>query len=232
MDPLPTEIRSEIVRRLETIEREEDVRILYACESGSRAWGFASKDSDYDVRFLYVHPRDWYLSIQGRRDVIERPIADDLDITGWDLPKALRLFRRSNPPLLEWLRSPFIYMEKGTSAHRLRELAAEHHSPRACAYHYGHMATDIHQDSLFGDEVVTKRYLYALRPLLAIRWIEAGKGVVPTEFDCLVDALVPTGNLRSAIGDLLERKKAGLERDRGPKIRVIHEFEPIGVLQN
>src|ERR687887_581080 len=98
-----------IVAALRSVESEEDVRILYACESGSRAWGFPSKDSDYDVRFLYVRPVDWYLSIRERRDVIERPISDMLDINGWDLRKALTLFNKSNPPLLEWLQSPIRY---------------------------------------------------------------------------------------------------------------------------
>jgi len=90
-------------KELRRIEQTYDVRVLYACESGSRAWGFASQDSDYDVRFLYVHSRDWYLSIEDRRDVIEEPISEGLDISGWELRKTLRLLRKSNPPLLEWL---------------------------------------------------------------------------------------------------------------------------------
>ena len=94
---------------LRRIEQAYDVRVLYACESGSRAWGFASQDSDYDVRFIYVHSRDWYLSIEDRRDVIEEPISDSLDISGWELRKTLRLLRKSNPPLLEWLKSPVVY---------------------------------------------------------------------------------------------------------------------------
>ena len=107
-------VRAEVARRLRQIEAEEGVRIFYACESGSRAWGFPSKDSDYDVRFLYAHPRPWYLSIdvERKRDVIERPITDEIDLGGWDLRKALQLFRKSNPPLLEWLQAPIIYRSK------------------------------------------------------------------------------------------------------------------------
>ncbi len=82
---------------LAEIEAQENVRIVYACESGSRAWGFPSSDSDYDVRFIYLHPLEWYLSIEKRRDVIERPITGVLDVNGWDLRKALQLFRKSNP---------------------------------------------------------------------------------------------------------------------------------------
>ena len=106
-------MREEIIRRLKQIEEEESVTIDYACESGSRAWGFPSADSDYDVRFIYHHPRDWYLSIdlEDKSDVIERPINDELDISGWDLRKALQLLRKSNPPLLEWLSSPIVYID-------------------------------------------------------------------------------------------------------------------------
>ena len=98
------EVTQRVRNALAQVEAEQNVRVLYACESGSRAWGFASRDSDYDVRFLYVHRRDWYLSVEQGRDVIERPIADDLDVSGWELRKALRLLRKSNPPLLEWLK--------------------------------------------------------------------------------------------------------------------------------
>ncbi|MEM6906851.1 MAG: nucleotidyltransferase domain-containing protein, partial [Pseudomonadota bacterium] len=99
-------MRAEIMAKLTGIERDFGVRILFAIESGSRAWGFPSPDSDYDVRFVYVHPTDWYLSLTPGRDVIELPIRDDLDIGGWDLRKALNLLLKPNPVMLEWLSSP------------------------------------------------------------------------------------------------------------------------------
>jgi len=86
---------------LEKIEKEHKVKILFAWESGSRAWGFASKDSDYDVRFIYVHEKNWYFGIDDQRDVIELPVNEVLDVNGWDVRKALRLFRKSNAPLYE-----------------------------------------------------------------------------------------------------------------------------------
>jgi predicted nucleotidyltransferase len=130
-------MKERILKKLHDIEREDHVLVLYACEAGSRAWGFPSQDSDYDVRFLYVHPTDWYLCIdlERKRDVIERPIDDELDLSGWDLRKALGLFRRSNPPLWEWLKSPIIYLEKSDVAERLRELAPAFYSP-VSYYHY------------------------------------------------------------------------------------------------
>ena len=120
-------VRARIGAELEDIEQREGVRIFYACESGSRAWGFPSTDSDYDVRFLYARPSDWYLSInvETKRDVIERPIVDVWDVNGWDIRKALQLLKKSNPPLLEWLHSPVVYRETGDFAARLRTLAAE-----------------------------------------------------------------------------------------------------------
>src|SRR6478609_457570 len=120
--------RNEVFQRvndvLARLEAEQNVRVLYACESGSRAWGFASRDSDYDVRFLYVHRRDWYLSVEDRRDVIEKPIAEDLDVSGWELRKALRLLRKSNPPLHEWLKSPIVYCHDPVFAAEFGALAA------------------------------------------------------------------------------------------------------------
>ena len=107
-------MRKSIIESIQSIEKDEHVVAFYVCESGSRAWGFPSSDSDYDVRFLYMHPVDWYLSIEPKRDVIEKPIDNQLDINGWVLKKALSLFRKSNPPLLEWLGSPIIYQEKFT----------------------------------------------------------------------------------------------------------------------
>ena len=217
-------VREEVIRRLDAVEGEEDVRVLYACESGSRAWGFASPDSDYDVRFIYVHRPDWYLSIADRRDVIERPIVDEYDLSGWELRKTLRLFRKSNPPLIEWLGSPVVYRERTAMAKRLRELSARHHSPRSCAYHYLNMARRNHAAYLQGDRIRWKKYLYVLRPLLAVRWIESGRGIVPTEFERLVEAMVEDPALGQAIGALLARKRAGSELGQGARIAVISEF--------
>ncbi len=164
----------EILARLGDIEKEENVTIFYACESGSRAWGFPSEDSDYDVRFLYLRPRDWYLSIdvEEKRDVIERPISEMLDISGWDLRKALKLLRKSNPPLLEWLNSPTVYQQDFTITDKIKELVPEYYSPIACLHHYLHMAQGNYREYLKGEIVWVKKYFYVLRPLLAINWIE------------------------------------------------------------
>jgi uncharacterized protein len=224
--PVDDSVVSLIARCLDDVEAREGVHVLYACESGSRAWGFESTDSDYDARFLYVRPRDWYLSIdvEHRRDVIEPKLPPPLDISGWDLRKALGLLRRSNPPLLEWLQSPIVYREDVPAITRLRELATAHYSPIACHYHYLRMAEGNRRDYLCGDTVWRKKYLYVMRPLLAVMWIERGYGLVPTEFSALVEQIVGNDELRDAIENLLRAKRAGAELDRGPAIPAISRF--------
>ena len=219
-----SETRQQIESELSAIEVRENVSIFYACESGSRAWGFESQDSDYDVRFLYIHPTDWYLTIDRKRDVIEKPIDDSLDISGWDIRKSLALLRKSNPPFLEWMQSPIIYKDKVEITSRIREAMPDYYSPISCLYHYLHMAEGNYRKSLKDADVWMKKYLYVLRPILACMWIEQDRGLVPTEFDRLVSTIVQEAGLQRAIDELLKRKKAGVEIDRGPKIPVISDF--------
>lgn len=214
-----------IKEQLEKLEREEQVQILYACESGSRAWGFPSKDSDYDVRFIYIRRPEWYLSIFDRRDVIERPITDNLDLSGWDLRKALKLYRKSNPPLLEWLQSPIVYGEKYSVANALRGMSPLAFAPKSCMYHYLNMARGNFRTYLQGERVRVKKYFYVLRPVLACMWIARYGGMPPMEFDVMVRTLLPeAGELTNAIDGLLERKKRGDELDDGPRLEAIHDF--------
>jgi uncharacterized protein len=219
-------IQNSIQEELDRIEKESHVKILYACESGSRAWGFASPDSDYDVRFLYVHPLSWYLTVdlEMKRDVIERPITDELDITGWDLRKALQLMRKSNPPLLEWLDSPTVYRQADGFLEKMRELKEVYFAPVPCAYHYLHMANGNFRQYLRGSEVWRKKYFYVLRPLLAVRWLLAEKGPVPTRFSELLDGTIAGGPLREAIDGLTEEKMAGGELAHGPRNETISSF--------
>jgi predicted nucleotidyltransferase len=214
-------VRNELTR----LESEHNVRVLFACESGSRAWGFASRDSDYDVRFLYVHRRDWYLSVEDRRDVIEQPIANDLDVSGWELRKALRLLRKSNPPLLEWLKSPVVYAKDEVFFAEFSALAEQFYSPRRCFAHYLHMAYGNWRDYLRGrEEVSLKKYLYVFRPLLACRWIERHLGQVPMLFAELVESLLDKGDVRAALDELVARKQKGEELAVAPPIEVLSRF--------
>lgn len=225
-DSIAKPIRAEIERRLSAIETDFGVKILFACESGSRAWGFASEDSDYDVRFIYIHPADWYLTVdlEDKRDVIETPIDDVWDINGWELRKALKLFSKSNPPLLEWLQSPIIYQENTSVAEQMRQLLATHYSPSACLYHYLHMARKNYRTYLQGEEVWLKKYFYVLRPILACRWLERGWGAVPTEFAPLVQNTGLSPVLHEAIAHLLTEKRSGGELHIGKRIPVLSDF--------
>lgn len=217
-------IRQEIQSRLQKLEQEEGVCILYACESGSRAWGFPSADSDYDVRFVYIHPPNWYLSIDDKRDVIECKICELIDISGWDIRKTLKLLRKSNPPLLEWLNSPIVYQHRPDIVEKIRLLMPDYYSPKSCLYHYLHMAECNFREYLKGEIVWVKKYFYVLRPILACKWIEAGYGVVPMEFALLIQRLVADDELKASIHELLRRKREGQELDREPRIAIISEF--------
>lgn len=212
-----------IQTELERIADAENLRILYAVESGSRAWGFASATSDWDVRFIYVRRPEWYLSIQNRRDVVEFVLDGDLDVSGWDLKKALGLFAKSNPPLLEWLRSPIVYAQASSAIQQLRELSAEFFSARVCLYHYLHMAKGNYREYLCGDSVRLKKYFYVLRPVLACRWIEAHSTMPPMEFSALVKDQLPS-QLRESVESLLARKRRGDELAVGPRIPEINDF--------
>ena len=222
---MKNEVFQRVRHALARVEFERNVRVLYACESGSRAWGFASRDSDYDVRFLYVQKRDWYLSVEDRRDVIEQPIADDLDVSGWELRKTLRLLRKSNPPLLEWLKSPIVYQYEPVFVAEFGALAAEFYSPRRCFAHYLHMARGNWQKYLRGrTEVSLKKYLYVFRPLLACRWIERQLGPVPMLFAQLVENVLDEADVRSALDQLVVRKQAGAELATAPPVEALSRF--------
>jgi hypothetical protein len=225
--PIDPAMRAQIVEALRGIEAAHDVTVLFACESGSRGWGFASPDSDYDVRFIYVNRLPWYLTVAPRRDVIELPISGDLDINGWDLRKALGLMRESNPTLLEWLRSPIVYRDDAVAMPRFRALSEAVFSNARGWHHYTSMAKKNFREHLQADEVRYKKYLYVLRPLLAARWIRARPGVPPMRFADLaqhtLDA-VRDAALIAEINALLEVKMRAGEAATSPHWPGIHAF--------
>jgi predicted nucleotidyltransferase len=229
--PVEPEKRAAIEQALERIESEHDVRILFACESGSRGWGFSSPDSDYDARFVYVHRPSWYLTVnertrpgQPQRDVIELPIDSDLDVSGWDLRKALRLLSKSNPTLSEWLRSPIVYRVDASAVESLTHLSERFYSRAAGWHHYHSMAKGNFRGYLRGERVRTKKYLYVIRPVLACRWIEVSQVPPPMAFEVMLDCLLPHGPVRNAIDALLAVKRASKEVDDGPRIPVISDY--------
>jgi len=217
-------MKDKIKTELGRLEQQYDIKILYAVESGSRAWGFASTDSDWDVRFIYVHRRDWYLSIFDGSDNIGEMLPNDIDLSGWELRKALKLFRKSNPPLLEWLRSPDVYLESFSTAGKLRKLTSEYFNAKSCLHHYLHMAEGNARDYLQKELVRAKKYFYMLRPVLACQWIEQTGTMAPMEFQKLVDTQVSNPLLKSEIEKLLSRKMSGEELNDEPQNKILNDF--------
>lgn len=216
--------KDNILEKLKETEEKEKVEILYAVESGSRGWGFESKDSDYDVRFIYAHSQDWYLSIEDKRDIIEYPVSDSLDISGWDIKKALKLFKASNPPLYEWLNSPIVYLERGNFVQKLRDLMPQFYSPISCLHHYLNMAKGNYKVYLTSEKVKIKKYFYVLRPVLACIWIENYKTMPPMEFEKLLMEQMIDKNVINEVRKLLVRKRSGEELDLEDRIEIIHNF--------
>ncbi len=222
-DPIDPAVRREIERRLDAVEADNGVRLLMAVESGSRAWGFPSPDSDYDVRFVYVRPRDWYLSLVPGRDVIEHPIVDEIDLNGWDVRKALGLLLKSNAVVSEWMLSPIRYREDGPFVAKLGALADALLNPRALAYHYarsGRIAADRWLDG--ADEVPVKKYFYALRPALTIRAVRINPGVrPPMNLQALIAVSDLPAGLVEQIDGLVEAKARTNERANGTRLQEI-----------
>ena len=208
-----------IKQALQRIEEEQQVRIIYACEAGSRAWGIASKDSDYDVRFIYVRPKSAYLSLDVPRDVIELPISNGLDVSGWDIYKALWLLRKSNSSFFEWLFSPVIYLERSLAIQDMRDLAQSILVPRIpLLYHYSRMAESNYKKYIEDRyPVPLKKYLYALRPLTMLLYIEQHNGEMPPtiNFPAILASVQIANDIQERIGTLIERKQTGEELGMG-----------------
>jgi predicted nucleotidyltransferase len=214
-------MRTRIQAELDRIESENGVRILLAIESGSRAWGFPSPDSDYDVRFLYLRPRRDYLSVFDRREVIERPLDAVLDINGWDIKKALRLMTGSNAVVLEWLTSPLRYRADKTAAVRLLQAAREVAHLPAYAYHYDRLARRSLSEITLADTARLKAYCYCLRACLALAWIRECEAPPPMDLSSLLAGTSVSRELRRAIDQLVATKATATERDVTPRIALL-----------
>lgn len=208
-----TEIIKKIGQSLKDIAEEKDVRILYACESGSRSWGFASPDSDYDVRFIYAHPKDWYLTIFDKRDVIEKPITDELDLGGWDIKKALRLLSGSNAALMEWIHSPVVYYSDGKSVTLLQELAKHSFRLQHSCYHYYRMALNLWEKMQKASGIKLKTLFYVVRALLCCEWMINEKTRPPVEMTLIVDKFYSATEFIGAVNKLIELKSGLNESD-------------------
>ncbi len=182
-------MHAEIVQHLAQLEQDLSIRVLFAAESGSRAWGFASPNSDFDVRFVYVPKPDWYFTVSAKRDVIERMLPNDVDLSGWELRKALRLFKRYNAALNEWLGSPIQYRAPSLAANQMRALLPQFFKPAAALHHYGSMANSALQAMPDSAEVSAKKLCYMLRAVFACRHVLATQTQPPTQFQPMLMTL-------------------------------------------
>lgn len=206
--------REEILKHLQKIEVQYNVKILYAVESGSRAWGFSSLDSDWDVRFIYVHPLNWYLTVNLSRDVIEIMTDEGFDAVGWDIRKALQLYRKTNPTMLEWLRSPIVYIDNMQLKSVLLSSEIHFFNTKRGIYHYFHVATNHQNRYLEKRGVELKRFLYYFRSLLACKWIIKNGTPPPVPFEELVATMVDDKQILDSITGLLTLKRKSKEHDK------------------
>ncbi|MDZ4046156.1 MAG: nucleotidyltransferase domain-containing protein [Rhodoglobus sp.] len=212
MDPT---IVAAVDARLDGVESEHAVTIPWAIESGSRAWGFPSPDSDYDCRFFYIRHADEYLSPWPKRDVIETPLDKIFDVNGWDLAKALRLLVKGNATVTEWLRSPIIYRGDERFREEFLELAASLYDPVTAGRHYLHVGRQQAEKSLAA--MTLKRVFYSLRPAATLRWLRdnPGGGVPPMDLGSLLDESTIERRLRSRVNELVALKSQTREVGSG-----------------
>ena len=216
------DIQTKIQQKLDEIEQQEHVIILHCVESGSRAWGFASPDSDYDVRFVYLRRTEEYLRLEQTRDVIEWQLDDVYDISGWDVRKYLQLLQKSNPTAFEWDASPIVYRTH-PAWETVREVLPLCFKVKPTAFHYLSIAKNNEQRFLQGEQVKLKKYFYVLRPLLACRWVLDRRTAPPMLFSELMEAYLPA-EYRSAVEELLAQKMSQPEMGTAPRIEVLHRF--------
>ncbi len=220
MDP---DVVRAIDARLDRVEQEYDVRVLWAIESGSRAWGFPSPDSDYDCRFLYVRRVDDYLGLRARRDVIETPLDRVFDVNGWDVRKALALMVKGNATVGEWLRSPIVYRGDAAVRDDLLALAGRTVDGRALMNHYLHVGRS--SLGLYTSTGVAKKFLYALRPAVTLRWMRVRESATPPmDLPTLVAGSAVPGDVRAAVDELVRHKSAAREMGAIAVPRVLPDF--------
>ena len=215
-------MRETILKKLDEIEKRENIRILHCIESGSRAWGFASPDSDYDVRFIYIRPKEFYLRLDKTRDVIEWQLDDTLDINGWDIQKALTLLHKSNPTLFEWNSSPIVY--KTTDEwQKISAIINRYFVAKSGLYHYLSTAKSNYREYLKSDVVRLKKYFYVLRPLLACKWILAEGTPPPMEFHILMEKYLDE-DIKPDVEKLLDLKMNAPEITTGKRFERVNDY--------
>ncbi|MEM6553892.1 MAG: nucleotidyltransferase domain-containing protein [Planctomycetota bacterium] len=227
LDAAVDAIRPVVHARLRAIEADRNLRVIFACESGSRAWGFASSDSDFDVRFIYVRPSSAYLKLKPPADAfdIHDDSEHDLDLAGWDIRKTAELMRKSNGPLFEWLDSPIIYEQDGRITPLLIQLRDDYFDAKKTTYHYLSLAARVWKSYLLDQpNPVRKKYLYTLRPLACVEFIRAHGTQPPTRFQSVLDAISLEPSVSQAIRNLVTDKQANRELGAAPADPILNAW--------
>lgn len=228
---IPTSMDTAVVAAIDAglaaVRRAHGVEIPLAVESGSRAWGFPSPDSDYDCRFIFLRTTSDYLSLYPQRDVIETPLEGVLDVNGWDLAKALKLLLKGNAVVVEWLTSPIIYCADSWFRDEFNALAARVVSRDLVASHYLHLG-ERQRHAYFSDEKQfrLKKLFYALRPAAALRWLRThpGQAVAPMHFPTLLANCEAPDDVKALVDALIARKAVTRELGSGSLPEVLADF--------
>lgn len=217
-------IKTEIMEKLKETEINHGVKIPFAIESGSRGWGFASPDSDYDCRFIYVRKKDWYLSIFQKKDIIEYAADQIFDVNGWDLKKVLQHIMKSNAVMFEWLSSNEIYIKDGYVANQLELLAEKYFNPIAVSYHYLSIAKKKLEEILPYDEAKLKKYFYILRPIANLEYIYEHMKMPYMEYDRTLGEITVDPAILREIEALKKMKVSSGESFEIPKNKLLIEY--------
>lgn len=216
-------MKEAIEQKLKEIEQQKGVKILLAIESGSRAWGFHSPDSDYDVRFVYVHSKQWYVGIEDRKDFMNVEVNEVFDVVGYDVRKTLKFFYATNSKIFEWIQSPIFYKKDESFVNALLQMIPEYYSSRKGIHHYLGLTRNTLNNDLQSDTVKLKKYFYALRPVLAAYWIAKNGSCPPMVFGEL-KTLITDPIIKEKVENLLQIKKSSDEKFTIQKDNILNQF--------
>jgi len=219
--------KAKLLAKLLEIEEKKDVTVLFACEAGSRSWGFASPDSDHDLRFIYVHRLPWYMTITPGKDCMVIPSStDSIDIVGWDLRKAMGLMMASNPSLIEWFQSPTVYVTSQFHL-RMREMVDQLFSVTRCWWHCRSLAKKDFMKDFEVNTINQKSYLHIVRSLLMCRYLDKNQAIAPVVLKDLVEKTMDVQTESEMIGlitGLSVKKSSTRGQLIGPRIPAIDRF--------
>ena len=217
-------IKQSILQKLKQTEETYEVKIPLAIESGSRGWGFAALDADYDCRFLYVHKKDWYLSVLERKDFIEYAVDEVFDIKGYDISRTLKYIMKPQATIYEWISSNVVYIRDIPVLAKLQDLAAEFFNPIPISYHYLYLARKMYADINEAPAAKIKKYFYILRPIANLNYIWQHRKMPYMEYDRTLAEIEICPAISSAIQELKERKMSAQEHDLIPKVEPLMDY--------